>query len=238
MPDTTPARRDFLRRLLAAPLLGSAPLLAWAQVGREYRIELVIFERLGYESRRFLETTARPLEPPLSGFGIGEGPVRPSGQGFELEPVVARVEQSGQGRVLARLAWDQVGRDFRSTPWIRIQEGRYLGERMAERLTPDPIQPGPVILAPVDPERQRYELEGRIRVWVGQYLHLETDLIFHAPPALPVAAADRVEETELAADGFTAVSVRGSQRMNSGEDLFYLDHPVVGIIARVTRIEA
>lgn len=238
MSDTTPARRDFLLRLLAAPLLGSAPLAAWAQVGRQYRIELVIFERLGYESRRFIETTARPLKPPLSGFGIGEGPVRPSGQGFELEHVANRIEQSGQGRVLARLAWDQVGRDFISTPWIRIQEGRYLGERRAERLTPDPIQPGPVILAPVNPERQRYELEGRVRVWVGQYLHLETNLIFHTPPALPVATAGQVEDTEPAADRFTAVSVRGSQRMSSGEDLFYLDHPVVGIIARVTRIGA
>ena len=237
MPDATPARRDFLLRLLAAPLLGSVPLGVWAQVGRQYRIELVIFERLGDESRRFLETTARPLQPNLPGSGIGEGEARPSELGFELDHVVDRVERSGQGRVLARLAWDQVGRDFHSTPWIRIQEGRYLGERRVEPTVVDPIQPGPVGMAPVDPEQQRYELEGRLRVWVGQFLHLETDLIFHAPPALPVAAAAPVDDTEPTADGFTAVPVRGSQRMNSGEDLFYLDHPVVGIIARVTRID-
>jgi hypothetical protein len=237
MPDTAPSRRDFLLRLLAAPLLGSVPLGAWAQVGRQYRIELVIFERIGYESRRFLETTARPLQPRLSGLGIGDGPARPSERGFELNHVVERVERSGQGRVLARLAWDQVGRDFGSAPWIRIQEGRYLGERRLERMPVDPIQPGPVGLAPIDPAQERYELEGRLRVWVGQFLHLETDLIFHAPPALPVEAADPVDDTGSAPDGFTAVPVRGSQRMNSGEDLFYLDHPVVGIIARVTRID-
>jgi hypothetical protein len=197
----------------------------------------VIFERLGYESRRFLETTARPLQPNLPGSGIGEGEARSSALGFELDHVVDRIERSGQGRVLARLAWDQVGRDFHSTPWIRIQEGRYLGERGVEQTAVDPIQPGPVGLPPVDPGQQRYELEGRLRVWVGQFLHLETDLIFHAPPALPVAAAPPVEDTEPTADRFTAVPVRGSQRMNSGEDLFYLDHPVVGIIARVTRID-
>jgi hypothetical protein len=237
MSATNPARRALLRRLFAASLVGFVPPGAWAQVGRGYRIELVIFERLGYESRTFLETTARPLEPQLSGFGIGEGPVRPSGLGFKLGHVVDRIERSGQGRVLARLAWHQVARDFHSAPWIRIQEGRYLGERVDDRLAPDPFQPGPVGLAPVDPQLQRYELEGRLRVWVGQFLHLESDLIFHAPPAMPVAAMDRENDREPAADAFNAVPVRGSQRMNSGPDLFYLDHPVVGIIARVTRID-
>jgi len=238
MSDTVFSRRDFIRRLIVAPVFGILPLGVSAQVGRGYRIELVIFERLGYESRRFLQNTARPLTPRLSGFGIGEGPIRPSEEGFGLHHVVDRIERSGQGRVLARIAWDQIGRDFRSAPWIRIQEGRYLGDRLPERIPSDPFQPGPVGLAAVDPEQQRYELEGRLRVWVGQFLHLETDLIFHAPAALPVAALEHMDESASAVDRFTAVPVRGSQRMNSGDDLFYLDHPVVGIIARVTRTDA
>lgn len=224
MTAPSPSRRGFMLILLTAPTLALVPLTTSAQVGRRYRIELVIFERLGHESRHFLEVTSRPLSPDLSGSGIGEGPVRPSASGFALQHVADRIEQSGQGRVLARLAWDQVGRDYHGTSWIRIQEGRYLGDRGMQREAAS--QPGPIGLTTIRPEQQRYELEGRLRVWVGQFLHLETDMIFHSPYALP----------DQEPDYFPAVRVRGSQRMSSGNDLFYVDHPVVGIIARVTRL--
>lgn len=227
MPAHSGSRRRFLTRAAALPLLGLLPVTGAAQVGRRYRIELVIFEHLGPESRAYIDAVARPLVPDLSGFGIGEGPIRPSLEGFELENVASRIERSGQSRVLARLAWDQLGRGFDTTPWIRLQEGRYLGLRTAQPPEEDGEQqasaPG---LRPLTPEHERYELEGRLRVWVGRFLHLETDLIFHATQAV-----------EIDPQAFPAVPVRGSQRMNSGEDLFYLDHPAVGIIARVTRLD-
>jgi len=227
MPTNPGSRRRFLTRVAVLPLLGLIPGTGIAQVGRRYRIELVIFEHLGPESRAFTDAVARPLVPELSGFGIGEGPIRPSLQGFELDNVANRVERSGQGRVLARLAWDQLGRGFDATPWIRLQEGRYLGlrspESSAENGGRQVAAPG---LRPLTPQDERYELEGRLRVWVGRFLHLETDLIFHATQA--VSGDPQV---------FPAVPIRGSQRMNSGEELFYLDHPAVGIIARVTRLD-
>lgn len=221
---TNASRRRFLTRLLVAPALLTAPLSAIGQVGQRYRIELVVFEHLGYDSRLFLERAARPLQPQISGFGIGEGPIRPSERGFQLQHAADRVERSGQGRVLARLAWDQVGRDHRLAPWIRIQEGRYLGTWHGD--APAAVQLEEGGLRTINPELERYELEGRLRVWVGHFLHLETDLLFRSTYADAEAASERAP----------AVRVRGSQRMNSGEDLFYLDHPVVGIIARVTRL--
>ncbi len=217
-------RRRFLTRLATLPLLVALPAPLVAQVGRQYRIELVIFEHLGPESRSFMDGAARPMEVNLSGFGIGEGPIRPSRKGFELDRVVDRVERSGQGRVLARLAWDQRGRDFHSTSWIRIQEGRYLGLREDAGEEPEDVSEGG--LRPLRPQQERYELEGRLRVWVGRFLHLETDLVYHVPHA--VGSDPGV---------LPGVPVRGSQRMNSGDDLFYLDNPAIGIIARVTRLD-
>lgn len=227
MPTISRPRRRFLTHAAALPLLGLLPGTSAGQVGRRYRIELVIFEQLGTESRAFVNAVARPLTPELSGFGIGEGPIRPSLQGFQLEHVASRIERSGHGRVIARMAWDQVGRSFDATPWIRVQEGRYLGLR--QPATGDDAGDIPVSaigLRPLTPQDERYELEGRLRVWVGRFLHLETDLLFHATQAMTA---------DLGA--FPAVPVRGSQRMNSGDDLFYLDHPAVGIIARVTRLD-
>lgn len=224
-------RRRFLSRIAALPLLALLPGPAMTQVGRRYRIELVVFEHTGPESRAFMDAVARPLTPDLSGFDIGEGPIRPSVDGFELEDVARRIEGSGQGRVLSRLAWDQVGRNYQSAPWIRLQEGRYLGLRSPDAGDAGEGENGGVTidapgLRPLSPAEEHYELEGRLRVWVGRFLHLETDLIFHATQAVT-----------LEPETFPAVPVRGSQRMSSGDDLFYLDHPAVGIIARVTRID-
>lgn len=215
-------RRRFLVSLAAVPLLAGLPSALIAQVGRQYRVELVMFEQLGPESQDFTDRVARPMRADLSGFGIGEGPIRPSRRGFGLDHVADRIERSGQGRVLARIAWDQLGRDRATAAWIRIQGGRYLGQREQD-------SPGEFLgsgLRPLQPQQERYELEGRLRVWVGRYLHLDTDLVYHVAHA---AGTDP--------DRLPAVPVRGSQRMNSGDDLFYLDNPVVGIIARVTRID-
>jgi len=219
----TPSRRRFLTQLAALPFAAALPLTGAAQAGRQYRIELVIFEHQGPESRAFLESAARPLAPNLDGFGIGEGPIRPSRVGFELDAVANRIEGSGSRRVLARLAWDQLGRTYAATSWMRVQEGDYLGLRNpAPQGAPSEVRG----LQPITPDYERYALEGRLRVWVGHYLHLETDLIHHVPHT-PGADPERM----------LAVPVRGSQRMASGEDLFYLDHPTIGIIARVTRID-
>lgn len=227
MPTHAGSRRRFLARVATLPLIGLLPGTGSAQVGRRYRIELVVFEHLGPESRTFVNTVARPLTPDLSGFGIGEGPIRPSQRGFELEHVASRIERSGQGRVLARLAWDQIGRSFQATPWIRVQVGRYLGRREQIALDGnDEMALSPAGLRALTPLDERYELEGRLRVWVGRFLHLETELIFHSSLSAAIDSAV-----------LPAVPVRGSQRMNSGDELFYLDHPAVGIIARVTRLD-
>lgn len=217
-PDNpNPARRRVLGGLATLPLLGlSGPALA--QVGRPYRIELVIFEHSSEESRRLQQEIAVPREPSFGGSTLGGRNYQTAG--FELHNAAQRVENSGTGRVLARLAWEQIGRDHASTPWLRVQEGRRLGWRR-DTLEEDRTTRQPVVL-----EDELYELEGRLRVWVGRYLHLETDLVYHVDTGI------RSAETP------PAITVSGHQRMNSGDQLFYLDHPVIGIIARVTRADS
>ncbi|WP_019569994.1 CsiV family protein [Thioalkalivibrio sp. ALE11] len=210
----SPGRRRLLGTLVALPWLAPAgPALA--QVGREYRIELVIFQHLTEEGRRLLETTEAALQPSPGSGPIGEGTYRHSRRGFDLGHVVRRIEDDRDSRLIATLAWDQRGRDHASTPWLTVREGRPL-----DRRTPLYDDRGPASPILQEPAEERHELEGRLRVWVGRFLHLETDLIFHDATA-----------------GNGAIAVRGHQRMNSGDDLFYLDHPVVGMIARVTRID-
>lgn len=219
-PNTpNPLRRRVLAGLTALPVVGlGSP--AMAQAGREYRIELVIFEHRTDESRRLQMELAAPREPRFGESEIGGRVYRTSRRGFELQRAAGRVEDSGTGRVLARLAWDQTGRDHASSPWLRVQEGRRLGARGFVQDDPRPL----ASRALVEDQQVRFELEGRLRIWVGRFLHLETDLIYHV---------DEPRDDQPP----RSVVVRGSQRMNSGDDLFYLDHPIIGMIARVTRID-
>ncbi|WP_018937614.1 MULTISPECIES: CsiV family protein [unclassified Thioalkalivibrio] len=213
-----PLRRRLLGGLAALPLAGATgPALA--QAGRQYRIELVIFEHRTDESRRLQMELAAPREAMLGESELGGRIYRDSRKGFELQRVVRRVEDSGAGRILASLAWDQTGRDHASAPWLRVQQGRRIGTRDLLRDEADRM-PRPLM----EEQDERFELEGRLRIWVGRFLHLETDLIYH------------VEEPQ-GDQPPRAITVRGSQRMNSGDELFYLDHPVIGMIARVTRID-
>ena len=213
-----PTRRRLLTTLVTLPFWPLAS--AQAQVGRRYRIELILFEHLSLDSRLAQEQARQTREANLSGHAIGEGPLRPASRGFQLHAVTDRIRATGAGRILAELAWEQIGRDFHSTPWVRIQAGASLGLR--QEATPDFFL---TETTATDPGMLRHELEGRLRVWVGRFLHLETDLIFHVAHT-PGSDPDQLK----------AIAVRGSQRMASGNDLFYLDHPVIGGIARVTRL--
>lgn len=266
-------------------LLVLAGLPVHAQVGEEYRIELVIFEHppaaAPLAREHYVQLHATPTRPR---FTIGEGPYRPSLEGFALEAVAQRLEESGAGRVLARLAWDQVGRDLQRTPWLRVQEGRFLGYRASPVAPQRPPIPGSPNIGPVrdvptvagiqvvtgpprlaqsvegeddpphtlpadtggwqvlDTAQELHELQGGIRVWVGQFLHLETQLLFHWQPdpvlrtAVPGTLADDAATAPPASLVVFPIPIQGRQRMNSGEVLHYLDHPVIGIIARATRL--
>ncbi len=217
-----PPRRHFLVGLATLPLWGLGVAPAFGQAGRAYHVELVIFEHASPESRQLQQAIAREREPNLAGLPLGEGAYQESTEGFDLSEVVRRIEESGAGRVITRLAWEQIGRDHASAPWLRIREGRRLGQRDLFLHEQVPWPPSPLPRA-----EDRHELEGRLRIWVGHFLHLETDLVYHVDHDLDPAVGESPR----------GIVVRGHQRMNSGDQLFYLDHPVVGIIARVTRLD-
>jgi len=66
-------------------------------------------------------------------------------------------------------------------------------------------------------------LEGRIRVSVGRYLHLDLDLLLR----------DRIREADGMAD-FQAFRFVSSRRMRSGET-HYIDHPRIGALVRIEK---
>lgn len=74
-------------------------------------------------------------------------------------------------------------------------------------------------------------LYGYLRVYRERFLHLVTDLRYRRPTSLD--AENRYPYLEGAEPIFV---MQDSRRMRSGE-LHYLDHPVLGILVRITPVE-
>lgn len=233
-------RRRTLRALVAVPLLGLADA-AHAQVGRRYAFSVVLFRHTSAEADHILEDNGRPQRRPGDALRIGEGAIRPASQSSAMADVARRIESSGVGRVLAELSWEQVARTFQDAPWVRVEAGRPIGGGIDDQAAvfgaaSQSFDTGPVFdrraladarggqggLVTLQDSDERYELEGRLRVWTGRFLHLEVDLVAHSLDS----TLERVR----------AITIRRSQRMESGAGLFYLDHPVIGAIARATRL--
>ena len=79
------------------------------------------------------------------------------------------------------------------------------------------------------------ELEGSVRVVLGRYLHVYTDLVFRKP--LTTMAYDETTETLVPMQSLQSIPVREWRRMRSRE-LHYLDHPVLGMLVKITPVEA
>lgn len=81
-----------------------------------------------------------------------------------------------------------------------------------------------------------HELQGTIRVYRERYLHIQTDLQYHiAPEDLPVSVlTDERADPNIATSGLM-VPIRHQRRARSNET-HYLDHPVVGLIVRITAL--
>ncbi|MDZ7809859.1 MAG: CsiV family protein [Arhodomonas sp.] len=98
------------------------------------------------------------------------------------------MDGSGRYRVLEHLGWIQADLPESRAPWVAVGRGRG-GDA-----------PG---------------LYGGMRVYVGRYLHVETEL--------------RLRDED------TVYPMRTRRRMRSGE-LHYLDHPILGVIIQTRRL--
>lgn len=137
---------------------------------------------------------------------------------FTLAPEAGRVTRSGIGRVLFH--------------------GRWL-QNVPDRESPDPILilAGQTLTAP----RPVRELVGSVGVTLGRYLHFQAELFLHGPgfglaPTGAVLNADgsaTLQARPLPGPAYMMLSE--SRRMRSGE-LHYLDHPKLGLVARIDTI--
>lgn len=205
----------FSRPLILA-LLIMLPVQAAEDV-TWYEIELILFKQGNADSgtEQWPEDPGSPDWNNLVSLIPTANEQQPYGilpeSAWQLQSLYNGLRRSGATQPLFHQAWRQpvVSSDSAARPI-------YLGPRL------EPAQAG-------EPAPQ---FEGTLRISVNRYFHVNLDLLLMgANRAVPVTEPPLVASPTLGSIRFTA-----KRRMRSGE-LHYIDHPLMGALIQISRIE-
>ena len=205
-------RRTFVGAISTLLLGASAPLLAaddW------YTIEVAIFERLS-EAALAEERWPERIDESRSGLSFSASDrarvkVLTAGRAEASSVVKVSRKSLAYGGLMSRMA-----RSGQFRPLV------HMGWRQPGLSKTEAVPVSVSGASSASPEAS--EVRGTLRLYRSRYLHLEANLVL----AKPVAAYAPANTNSA-----TRFSLRESRRMRSGE-LHYLDHPLFGMLVRVT----
>lgn len=148
-------------------------------------------------------------------------------EAFELADQASALTASGKYQILEHVAWLQPGLAKRQAIPVRIQAGLDYSDDFGEHV--------PVYLVTEDQGMQEEhaisELDGTVKVVLGRYLHVFTDLIYRRPVDKNVSAEP---VTDVSEHGRVLANfpLKIHRKMRSKE-LHYIDHPLFGILVEI-----
>ena len=148
---------------------------------------------------------------------------------LQLHAQVDLLETSAKYRILKHVAWLQPGFDKENAIPVHITAGIDYSSKFG-KLSPatdaSSSQPEPK----KDPV---HELDGTVKIVLGRYLHVFTDLVYRRP-----FKTDPENEPDTAGQDFTLAefSLKTHRKMRS-QELHYIDHPWFGILVKIFPVE-
>jgi len=229
-------------RLFLAPLLGIWLSTANAQT-TAYQVELLVFSHL--DARIAGGVPAKPFSMPsgtleLSDTHAGDDFRALDADAFTLSTAASILAGSAGYHVIEHVAWRQPGWSEDAARPVRIHGGDTYQRANAPALLPDatPNDAQSNIAYPYA-ERQMSisfeELDGTVKVALGRYLHVYTDLVYREQVSASHVAQPGTRPRQPASARYQ-YRVQNQRRMRSRE-LHYLDHPLVGVLVRITPVE-
>lgn len=145
---------------------------------------------------------------------------------FQLSNKAHALNKSGNYSVLKHIAWLQPGLAKEDAIAIRIHAGKNYKDEFKERSyaqigfsdTQLPIN------HPVN------ELDGTVKIVLGRFLHLYTDLVYRK--TFNISSSDALGRSRVLAD----FPVKSHRKMRS-KTLHYVDHPYLGILIEIRSVE-
>jgi len=216
-------------------LLGTS--LAYA--GPNYKVEMIIFAQT--DDQAFF-SEHWPLQDGLQG-GTSPNEAKQQTGDFRLLPAsdftLSQAEKllanSPRYEILSHVAWQQPGLAEGKALSMPVSGGKDYRDSYPERLESrwEVNDQGAII--EVSGPKTLNELDGSVKLVLGRYLHIYTDLIFRKPVIVERLDEETQELTETRT--LFDIPIQSHRRMRSRE-LHYIDHPMAGILIEVTPLES
>jgi len=205
-------------------------LLSSSQIGytKDYIVEMIFFANTRANS---VHVSSNPSTPnyqnaiPLNDSAQSYGFIPLPSETYTLTNKVAALNSSGQYKVLKHVAWLQPGLAREDALPVIIHAGKNYRNEFQERT----FVSGDFNDQNLAKSQHVNELDGTIKVVLGRYLHVYTDLVYRRPFSLSSdPASNPLGRDRLLAD----FPVKTHRKMRSKE-LHYIDHPLLGILVEI-----
>jgi len=247
-----------LKALLSA-LFFLCTASSFAEDFRYYDVEIVVIENQTEAAKNAehwpLEVS---IEKPVNAVVLGEPPSTEwlpldvdlaesfkvlGAEEYQLNEEVEKISQSRNQRVIFHAAWRQPGldkkiampvyfkHDFTEIPLVQeevLPEGEVLA---ADEILPTNNENIEAANASI--------LEGVFRVTLARYLHLEAELSYRTKPAVAPITEEiyseyLTENTEEKVEEQGVIYLKQKRNRIRSNELHYIDHPVLGILVKMT----
>jgi len=222
---------------LLIALLTAMPVPSVYGAGPDYQVDLVVFSFVNPHDDELMVST--PDTPDTAGAIHLEERRLP--EGFEAVPssesaiadVVATIKRFSRYRLLGHFIWRQPGMDRDTATPVRVHGGNDYTEEVRRQTIALPLDL-PMGDTRISRDTVFEQFDGTVTLGKGRYLHIDTDLVYRQPET--VSVHDAATGAQTSRKTLHQYRVRSHRRMRSGE-LHYLDHPLLGILVLVTRLE-
>ena len=199
-------------------------------LGKDYIIEMIFFANM-QDSSESVHISNRAVIPDLKGAMVLDesstnGFISLGADIFQLSDKAKALNNSGNYRVLKHMAWLQPGLAKEDAIAVRIHAGKNYKDEFKERSFAQASfsDQQASINHPVN------ELDGTVKIVLGRFLHLYTDLVYRK--TFTISSGDALGRNRVLAD----FPVKSHRKMRS-KTLHYVDHPYLGILIEIRPIE-
>ncbi len=184
-------------------------------LSKDYVVEMIFFANTSSNSSS-VHISDKTVTPDLGGAlslsgGGSNGFVPLSADTFALTGKADALNKSGKYKVLKHMAWLQPGLAKEDAIAVRVHAGKNYKNEFNERsFSTQPVN----------------ELDGTVKIVLGRFLHLYTDLAYRK--TFNLSSGDALGRNRVLAD----FPVQTHRKMRS-KTLHYIDHPYLGILIEI-----
>ena len=216
---------------------------------RYYDVEIIIFENLDLKARESEKwPTSVEIEYPENSIKIGHpwpglfpkeyrkklSFKRLYKREYRLKKQLDKINETDSRRVLLHTGWRQPGMPKDSALTVKLNK-KIPAQTSNVTETNDMSQQMPPVSLPWA-AKEAGILEGKVKVMLARYLHVDVDMIFQAEP-LQTNDIYSIEDSTNAEIKPVVFHLKQTRRRMRSRELHYIDNPVLGMLILITPYE-